>query len=204
MTLTTEQLRARAEALRGEAFGWANKGFSFESQRLSETAAALDELAANREAQPVPTGKFAGWGLYHATDDRFSSWIHPQPRDQSYLDSLKPGYANIKLFTAPPAPAVPEEATPDSIEILASARRRDHAVFQWDEDQRNAAADSWNACRSAMLAQPVSGGYKLVPIDPTEEMLRAAYRESGVYSAKAYRAMLAAAPEGGNDHDTRR
>lgn len=49
-----------------------------------------------------------------------------------------------------PASVVPEEATPDSIEILASARRRDHAVFQWDEDQRNAAADSWNACRAAM------------------------------------------------------
>lgn len=57
---------------------------------------------------------------------------------------------------AQPAPVVPEEATPDSIEILASARRRDHAVFQWDEDQRNAAADSWNACRAAMLqASPV-------------------------------------------------
>ncbi|EPY4553702.1 hypothetical protein [Klebsiella pneumoniae] len=53
--------------------------------------------------------------------------------------------------TQQPAPVVPEEATPDSIEILASARRRDHAVFQWDEDQRNAAADSWNACRAAML-----------------------------------------------------
>ncbi|HGW8640679.1 DUF551 domain-containing protein [Klebsiella pneumoniae] len=53
---------------------------------------------------------------------------------------------------APVVPVVPEEATPDSIEILASARRRDHAVFQWDEDQRNAAADSWNACRAAMLA----------------------------------------------------
>lgn len=54
--------------------------------------------------------------------------------------------------TQQPAPVVPEEATPDSIEILASARRRDHAVFQWDEDQRNAAADSWNACRAAILA----------------------------------------------------
>lgn len=52
-----------------------------------------------------------------------------------------------------PAPVVPEEATPDSIEILASARRRDHAVFQWDEDQRNAAADSWNAFRAAMLQE---------------------------------------------------
>lgn len=52
-----------------------------------------------------------------------------------------------------PEPVVPEEATPDSIEILASARRRDHAVFQWDEDQRNAAADSWNAFRAAMLQE---------------------------------------------------
>lgn len=54
---------------------------------------------------------------------------------------------------AQPAPVVPEEATPDRIEILASARRRDHAVFQWDEDQRNAAADSCNACRAAMLQE---------------------------------------------------
>nr|WP_254884365.1 DUF551 domain-containing protein [Klebsiella variicola] len=53
---------------------------------------------------------------------------------------------------AQPAPVVPEEATPDSIEILASGRCRDHVVYQWDEDQRNAAADSWNACRAAILA----------------------------------------------------
>lgn len=59
---------------------------------------------------------------------------------------------DFKVLIAQPAPVVPEEATPDSIEILASARRRDHAVFQWNEDQRNAAADSWNACRAAMLS----------------------------------------------------
>ncbi|HBS5789583.1 TPA: DUF551 domain-containing protein [Klebsiella pneumoniae] len=57
-----------------------------------------------------------------------------------------------KLYRHAQQPVVPEEATSDSIEILASARRRDHAVFQWDEDQRNAAADSWNACRAAILA----------------------------------------------------
>lgn len=59
----------------------------------------------------------------------------------------------LRAYHAQPAPVVPEEATPDSIEILASARRRDHAVFQWDEDQRNAAADSWNAFRAAMLQE---------------------------------------------------
>ncbi len=61
---------------------------------------------------------------------------------------------DVLLYRHPqPAPVVPEEATPDSIEILASARRRDHSVFQWDEDQRNAAADSWNAFRAAMLQE---------------------------------------------------
>ncbi|HFS0580131.1 TPA: hypothetical protein ACHYVI_001175 [Klebsiella pneumoniae] len=66
------------------------------------------------------------------------------------------GIEDVKALIAQPATVVPEEATPDSIEILASARRRDHAVFQWDEEQRNAAADSWNACRATMLqASPV-------------------------------------------------
>lgn len=72
--------------------------------------------------------------------------------DTSTIDRALP--VGTQLYRhAQPAPVVPEEATPDSIEILASARRRDHAVFQWDEDQRNAAADSWNACRAAMLQE---------------------------------------------------
>ncbi|WP_409256818.1 hypothetical protein [Klebsiella pneumoniae] len=72
--------------------------------------------------------------------------------DTSTIDRALPVGTQLYLH-AQPAPVVPEEATPDSIEILASARRRDHAVFQWDEDQRNAAADSWNACRAAMLQE---------------------------------------------------
>ncbi|MGI1956576.1 hypothetical protein ACRRAQ_26795, partial [Klebsiella pneumoniae] len=68
-------------------------------------------------------------------------------------DAFRAGFRYARRTTPQPAPVVPEEATPDSIEILASARRRDHAVFQWDEDQRNAAADSWNAFRAAMLQE---------------------------------------------------
>ncbi len=122
---------------------------------------------------------------------------------------------------AQPAPVVPEEATPDSIEILASARRRDHAVFQWDEDQRNAAADSWNAFRAAMLQavnSPVIGidqatgadrtvevryvappGYVMLPKEPTKEMIDAGwlhYMATKNPSSKGtYKAMLAAAPQ---------
>ena len=69
---------------------------------------------------------------------------------EKHIQALVTWVRDRKPFQS--APVVPEEANPDSIEILASARRRDHAVFQWDEDQRNAAADSWNACRAAMLA----------------------------------------------------
>lgn len=79
---------------------------------------------------------------------------HPETGDWLYDDPIELAKAIRKgpdMPPAQPAPVVPEEATPDSIEILASARRRDRAVFQWDEDQRNAAADSWNACRAAML-----------------------------------------------------
>ncbi|WP_444878217.1 hypothetical protein [Citrobacter koseri] len=63
--------------------------------------------------------------------------------------------ANIEAFKAmlpQPTPVVPEEATPKNIEMLASARVR-NVTFQWDEDERNAAADSWNACRAAMLKE---------------------------------------------------
>jgi hypothetical protein len=54
--------------------------------------------------------------------------------------------------TAPPAPvSVPDEATPGNIEILASTYAPRGVTYQWYRDECNAAADSWNACRAAML-----------------------------------------------------
>lgn len=66
-----------------------------------------------------------------------------------------------------------------------------------------------------LLAQPVSSGYtfnspeipdgwKLVPVEPTTEMINAALASGALSIRTAYRVMLAAAPEGGNDNDTRR
>ncbi|MEP9179720.1 hypothetical protein ABKT77_13205 [Enterobacter cloacae] len=57
-----------------------------------------------------------------------------------------------KFYTAPPAPvSVPDEATPENIEILASTFAPRGVTYQWDRDECNAAADSWNSCRAAML-----------------------------------------------------
>lgn len=130
MTLTIEELKYGAEV--GDL-------------GIDAVRAVCAEALANREAQPVAVGKFAGWGLYHATDDRFSSWIHPQPRDQSYLDSLKPGYANIKLFTAPPAPAVPDAIITAPIEAMRCGPAASYVL-------------GWNACRAAMLEAAPEGG----------------------------------------------
>lgn len=47
---------------------------------------------------------------------------------------------------------------------------------------------------AADLAELVPPGWKLVPEEPTKQMLEASYREASVYSPTAYRAMLAAAP----------
>lgn len=55
-----------------------------------------------------------------------------------------------------------------------------------------------------LLAQPVSSGYKLMPIEPTSEMINAALASGALSIRTVYRVMLAAAPESGNDHDTRR
>lgn len=145
------------------------------------------------------------------------------PEERAEYDA---GIEAFKAMLPQSAPAVPEEATPDSIEILASARHREHAVFQWNEDQRNAAADSWNACRAAMLqASPVctcpSGdgslrwpcpvhpgnspvipeGWKLVPVEPNGDMLAAAqdaYGETEGDIASTLRAAIAAVPQENN------
>ena len=71
----------------------------------------------------------------------------------------------------------------------------------------------FNACRAAMLAQPVSqrytlpDGFKLMPLEMTDEIGEAIAMEArccGGIALCIYEAALAAAPEGGNDLDTRR
>ncbi|HFZ1350988.1 TPA: hypothetical protein ACIJTV_005508 [Klebsiella pneumoniae] len=178
-------------------------------ERMALTRAITILLANGMkvEAEPVAVCTVKGGQM---CPDGFDECIHSLPDDVH------------ELFAAPqPTLVVPEEATPDSIEILASARRRDHAVFQWDEDQRNAAADSWNAFRDAMLQavnSPVIGinqatgadrtvevryvappGYVMVPKEPTKEMIDAGwlhYMATKNPSSKGtYKAMLEAAPQ---------
>ncbi|MEK0228505.1 DUF551 domain-containing protein [Klebsiella variicola] len=147
--LTREQLHERARE-NVKALKMASRQTAFESAReeiLAELQLAELALAAMDSEPAAPVAEVVS--IYGDPEAFGEREIRP-------LVGIQQMPYGTKLYRhaqpAPVVPVVPEEATPDSIEILASARRRDHAVFQWDEDQRNAAADSWNACRAAMLA----------------------------------------------------
>ena len=125
-TITRERLQEIADD------GFLKHGESKELARI-----ALAEM----DSEPV------AW-RWRWSDDVEGYWRYTEEQRETHGSvTAQPLYRHAQQ------PVVPEEATSDSIEILASARRRDHAVFQWDEDQRNAAADSWNACRADMLQE---------------------------------------------------
>ncbi|MEU4339621.1 hypothetical protein AB0F59_34135, partial [Micromonospora lupini] len=95
-------------------------------------------VAANREAQPVAyLNKFSGVCMT----------LEQQPNAADDVAVYSP------LYTAPPAPAVPEKC-PEHVRSLMNI----HADDLFDDAD---AQEIWNACRAAMLAQPVSQGYTL-------------------------------------------
>lgn len=143
-------------------------------------------VAANREAQPV------------ALVDR-----RPAASGSiCWQNGGKDLPHGTELFTAPPAPAVPEEissAIRHLKDTLVACNR-----FNYCADAVNLVED---ACRAAMLAQPVSSGYtlpegfKLMPLEMTDEIGEAIAMEAnccGGIALDIYDAALAAAPEGGN------
>lgn len=96
MTLTTEQLRARAKFWREKAVEAKWESVSI-AQDMLLNADAFDELAANREAQPV------GFRYRHRDT---ASWLY---NDWRWPDSVEAEQCQIEwLYTAPPAPAIPD------------------------------------------------------------------------------------------------
>ncbi|SOD33756.1 hypothetical protein SAMN06272783_2756 [Serratia sp. JKS296] len=155
------------------------------------------ELLANREAQPV--------GEIHTVAESRNPGVNIH-----MFNSEKIIPNGTKLYAAPPAPApapaVPPEKAPNDFLFRTNANYQ-AAVY---------VSEGWNACRAAMLAQPVSGGYKLP--DNVREALTLALQamefmgdtlnnidavcaEDVEYVSPAFNAvreLLAAVPEGGN------
>ncbi|WP_164052525.1 hypothetical protein [Serratia marcescens] len=213
MTLTTEQLRARAKFWREKAVEVKWESVSI-AQGMLQNADAFDELAANREAQSVEIGKRSVFTCSscgaQGLDEPLESRCHCMGDGAHWVESA--------LYTAPPAPAVPSEATPENIENLLADITLFFTAGRLSHGGAVMFAEVWNACRSAMLEnidkpapqldsvvtrhadQPVSGGYKLVPIELTDRMIDA-FNETPPRTLSIedlWRALLAAAPEGGN------
>ncbi|MGU9887101.1 hypothetical protein [Serratia marcescens] len=140
------------------------------------------ECLANREAQPVALvdrRPAASGGI---------CWQHGG-KDLPH---------GTELFTAPPAPAVPEEM------------KRDPDADVFDPGFMN----GWNACRAAMLAQPVSQRYTLPPHvfrELVNSLRDTAVKYQGTQQLREQlsrtltdKGLSAAAQEGGNDHDAGR
>lgn len=180
-TLTTDELRQIVDSH--------EKGYGM-SVPINYGYLAARELLANREAQPVAYLKKS-----IIDSERFDSAdpeiiLHPNTPEGWHSEYQA-------VFTAPPAPAVP------TFEEWLSTQ--ENKPLGWVRDSMK---ESYDACRAAMLAQPVSQGYKLVPIEPTEDMIAAAmncddveFNSDETFCVNfdnIYRAMLAAAPEGSN------
>lgn len=99
-----------------------------------------------------------------------------------------------ELFTAPPAPAVPSKIGMQEAQELFN--------YLMTEEELNATVNGYNACRAEMLAQPVSQGYKLVPVEPTPKQWAAGVKAMDTGMDKVtlvYKAMLATAPTQGEN-----
>ncbi|AWQ49217.1 hypothetical protein [Serratia marcescens] len=202
MTLTTERQQFE-EWAKGEGFSLA-RGIPVDCGNciyvdgdtyiLWQAWQASRELLANRVAQPV-------------------MWAHERKLSTDVAitkdEVVAAAWKSEGLSITPLYTALHRSTPPAMVGELLEAMEEVIRISDRDHDAWNRVKVAITAYRAAMLAQPVSSGYtlnspvipdgwKLVPVEPTEDMLRAAYRESGVYSAKTYRAMLAAAPESVN------
>ncbi|WP_454878639.1 hypothetical protein [Serratia inhibens] len=105
---------------------------------------------------------------------------------RQYNEQRPPASVVNPEFTG--APAVTGELLEAMDEVIRISDR-DHVAWV-------RAKSAISNCRAAMLAQPVSQGYRLVPVEPTQAM-RDAWFFMEDFDTE-WKAMLAAAPEGGN------
>lgn len=147
MTLTTEQIEQviddcrKGAAMRGLFNKWIVEEMASELLRCRERFAELSAVA-NREAQPVAyLNKFSGVCMT----------LEQQP------NAAHDAAVYVPLYLAPPAPAV--NTAPD-FEAWFNSPEAGLRVVNF-HIQHELQMKAWEACRAAMLAQPVSQRYKL-------------------------------------------
>ncbi|PYA62687.1 hypothetical protein [Serratia marcescens] len=142
MTLTTEQLKARITHYRELAYRYGMSGNQKHEAQYRDDAAFLEELLANREAQPVAVTDEMALAFHRALNDGGIG--------ESDLEEIKVGLRGALCnITAPPAPA-----TKTFDEFWSSFKH----PFAEDDELKTFSLVIWNACRAAMLAAAPEGG----------------------------------------------
>ncbi|HCI8703724.1 TPA: DUF551 domain-containing protein [Escherichia coli] len=98
---------------------------------------AYEIALASLEAEPI--------GFRCRRNDKLGDWsyvYHREPDDFERKHLVIEG-----IYAAPPAPVVPEEATPENVEMLSGYV----STYKLTDSERDIAAEIWNACRAAML-----------------------------------------------------
>ncbi|EOJ3666956.1 DUF550 domain-containing protein [Escherichia coli] len=109
-----------------------------DNQSLDSLLADVFRIAlASLEAEPI--------GFRCRRNDNLGDWsyvYHREPDDFERKHLVIEG-----IYAAPPAPVVPEEATPENVEMLSGYV----STYKLTDSERDIAAEIWNACRAAML-----------------------------------------------------
>lgn len=207
MTLTTEQLRARAKFWREKAVEAKWESVSI-AQDMLQNADAFDELAANREAQPVAELVYSSAMPRFIGDtdeiEGYRCWIHGETR---LVPTMDQAYADAKaVCTAPPAPAVPDDYFGELVKKARSAADKAMRKFPQPNYVLNKVAEESGEVIKAVIhyteGREEWANVEGEIIDNLAMLIRLVVEGDqviGFTPPDACRAaMLAAAPEGGN------
>ncbi|HIE6477026.1 TPA: hypothetical protein ACXM66_000285 [Serratia marcescens] len=187
-----------------------NTGFPVENFKADYV---IGWVLANYYAPPAPANAVAWemryWNSGHNCWHDWERITAEQHAEMSAEHAADNDYEFRVLYAAPPAPVVPEEIS-SSIrhlkDTLVACNR-----FNYCADAVNRVED---ACRAAMLAQPVSQRYTLPPHvfrELVNSLRDTAVKYQGTQQLREQlsrtltdKGLSAAAQEGGNDHDAGR
>ncbi|EKK8358911.1 hypothetical protein PPQ74_002534 [Salmonella enterica] len=188
---------------------------------MADAVKVIDGAIASFGAEPV---LYAMQGVKLDTDaistckNVVDGWV------DEWNQERKPGvpeYKTVPLYTAPPAPVVPDDQADAFIAAIEKEQDRLHEEdYLMDSkdciDVIREEVQRLNACRAVMLqskyrdlSQPVDpqiseyekimlrAGWVMVPVEPTDEMIAAALDSHLIVfnPVKTYSVMLAAAPQ---------
>ncbi|WP_368763292.1 DUF551 domain-containing protein [Klebsiella variicola] len=122
-------------------------------EKFSQLISALRELQERRKADSEPVAEVVS--IYGDPEAFGEREIRP-------LVGIQQMPYGTKLYRhAQLAPVVPEEATPENVEMLSGYV----STYKLTDSERDIAAEIWNACRAAMLAAaPQSPGSELATV----------------------------------------